>query len=120
MRVGDAQHPGVLMLLYGPRSVVTASAVLLIAGLVLSMMMATLWQLWLGRGLLLGVAWGMTSLVLATTIATRWFIARRGLVPGIRGAGTATGQWVVDSRLFSARAGVAVDEFPQDGYRCVT
>jgi predicted MFS family arabinose efflux permease len=68
--------------------------VLLIAGLVLAMTMTTIWQLWLGLGIILGIASGMTSLVLATTIATTWFVARRGLVLGILGAGTATGQLI--------------------------
>jgi len=36
----------------------------------------------------------MTALVMATTIATRWFAARRGLVLGILGAGNATGQLI--------------------------
>ena len=45
-------------------------------------------------GIALGVAPGMTALVMATTIATRWFAARRGLVLGILGAGNATGQLI--------------------------
>jgi MFS family permease len=45
-------------------------------------------------GIALGVAPGMTALVMATTIATRWFTARRGLVLGILGAGNATGQLI--------------------------
>ena len=53
-----------------------------------------LWELWLALGTVLGIASGMTSLVLATTIATRWFVARRGLVLGILSAATATGQLV--------------------------
>jgi MFS family permease len=89
-----APFAGGLMLLYGVRSVLIVSAVLLIAGLLLAMMMSALWELWLGLGIILGIASGMTSLVLASTIATTWFIARRGLVLGILSAGTATGQLI--------------------------
>jgi predicted MFS family arabinose efflux permease len=89
-----APFAGGLILLYGPRRVLTWSAVLLIAGLVLAATMTTKWQLWLGLGVAMGVAPGMTALVLATTISTRWFTARRGLVLGILSAGNATGQMV--------------------------
>jgi len=89
-----APFAGSLMLRYGPRIVLTCSALLLIAGLVLSMIMTAKWQLWLGLGMILGVAPGMTALVLATTVATRWFTARRGLVLGLLSAGTATGQLI--------------------------
>jgi sugar phosphate permease len=43
---------------------------------------------------ILGLAPGMTALVLTTTIATRWFTAQRGLVLGVLSAGTATGQLI--------------------------
>jgi hypothetical protein len=46
------------------------AAALLIGGLALSMIMNAKWQLWLGLGIVLGVASGLTSLVLATNIAT--------------------------------------------------
>ena len=78
-----APFAGALMLRYGPRAVLTASAALLIVGMVLAMTMATKWQLWLSLGIILGLAPGMTALVLSTTIATRWFTAQRGLVLGL-------------------------------------
>ena len=89
-----APFAGALMLRYGPRSVLTGSAALLIAGMVLAMAMTARWQLWLSLGIILGIAPGMTALVLATTIATRWFTAQRGLVLGVLSAGTATGQLI--------------------------
>ncbi len=70
------------------------AAILLISALLFAMTMTEIWQLWLGLGIIVGVATGMTSLVLATTIATTWFVKRRGLVLGILGAGNATGQLV--------------------------
>lgn len=89
-----APFAGGLMLLYGLRAVLTVSAVSLIGGLLLAMKMTAIWELWLGLGIILGIASGMTSLVLATTIATRWFAARQGLVLGILSAGAATGQLI--------------------------
>jgi len=83
-----------LMLVYRLRTVLTVAALLIIAGLVLAMTMTAKWELWLSLGVILGVATGMTSLVLATKIATTWFVARRGLVVGILGAGNATGQLI--------------------------
>jgi len=45
-------------------------------------------------GVVIGIGTGMTALVLGATIATRWFVARRGLVVGIMTASVATGQLV--------------------------
>jgi len=89
-----APFAGGLILIYGPRKVVTGSAVLLVAGLILAIAMTAKWQLWLALGIALGVAPGMTALVLAATIATRWFTTSRGLVLGILSAGNATGQLI--------------------------
>jgi MFS family permease len=89
-----APFAGGLILLHGPRKVLLWSAALLIAGLLVAITMTARWQLWLALGIALGVAPGMTALVMSTTIATRWFTARRGLVLGILGAGNATGQLI--------------------------
>jgi MFS family permease len=89
-----APFAGALMLRYGPRAVLTASAALLIGGMLLAITMTAKWQLWASLGVILGLAPGMTALVLSTTIATRWFTAQRGLVLGLLSAGTATGQLI--------------------------
>jgi sugar phosphate permease len=89
-----APFAGGLILLYGPRKVMTWSAALLIAGLLVAITMTTRWQLWLGLGIAMGIAPGMTALVMAATISTRWFTNRRGLVLGILSAGNATGQLI--------------------------
>jgi MFS family permease len=89
-----APFAGGLMLRYGPRAIVILAAAMLIGGLTVSMFMNAKWQLWLGLGIVLGVASGLTSLVLATNIATAWFVERRGLVVGILSAATATGQLI--------------------------
>lgn len=89
-----APFAGGLILLHGPRKVMIWSATLLIAGLLFTITMTARWQLWAALGIAMGVAPGMTALVMATTISTRWFTARRGLVLGIMGAGNATGQLI--------------------------
>ena len=89
-----APFAGGLILLHGPRKVLTWSAMLMIAGLVVAITMTSRWQLWIALGIAMGVAPGMTALVMATTIATRWFTARRGLVLGLLSAGNATGQLI--------------------------
>jgi predicted MFS family arabinose efflux permease len=45
-------------------------------------------------GVIVGVGTGLTALVLGATVATRWFVKRRGLVVGLMTASMATGQLV--------------------------
>ena len=52
------------------------------------------WQLTLLWGVMVGSGTGVTSMVLAAVIATRWFDERRGLVLGALSAANATGQLV--------------------------
>jgi sugar phosphate permease len=56
--------------------------------------MRSQWQLTLLWGVLVGTGTGVTSLVLAAVVATRWFEERRGLVMGALSAANATGQLV--------------------------
>ena len=92
---GMAPFAGALMLRYGLRRVVAASAALSVAALLgAATLMTALWQLWLTLGLLLGMAAGLTAMVLSATVANRWFVARGGLVMGILAAGMATGQLI--------------------------
>lgn len=51
-------------------------------------------QLIMTWGIGVGAGVGMISIVLAATIATRWFVARRGTVMGVLTAANATGQLV--------------------------
>ena len=81
-----------LMLRYGLRAVICTALLLLMAALGLASFMTRLWQLWASWGLVVGFATGMTAMVLAATVANRWFTARRGLVLGLLAASTATGQ----------------------------
>jgi sugar phosphate permease len=79
---------------FGVRRVVLCALSLIVAGLLASLMMTSVWQLMLLWGVVVGVGTGLTAMVLAATIATRWFNLRRGLVIGILGASSATGQLV--------------------------
>jgi sugar phosphate permease len=56
--------------------------------------MTQVWQLILLWGIVVGVGTGLTAMVLAATVATRWFNHRRGLVIGMLAASTATGQLI--------------------------
>ncbi len=86
-----APFAGGLMLRYGPTRMVMASGVLLMLGLALAASTTEKWQLWLGMGVLLGIAPGLTAMQLSAVISSRWFVARRGLVIGLLSGAIATG-----------------------------
>jgi len=77
---------------YGVRAVMVTAVILVSAGYLASLAMHQVWQLVLLWGIVVGVGTGLTAMVLAVTVATRWFNARRGLVMGIFAASNATGQ----------------------------
>jgi len=77
---------------FGVRAVMVSAVILISAGLLASLAMTQVWQLILLWGIVVGVGTGLTAMVLAVTVATRWFNARRGLVMGIFAASNATGQ----------------------------
>lgn len=87
-----APFAGAFLVRYGLRRMMMTSATLVVAGLLLSIGMTAKWQLWAGIGILLGVAPGLTALVVNATVAGRWFTKRRGLVVGILSAAIASGQ----------------------------
>lgn len=90
-----APFAAALMNRFGLRAVVLASLGLITVGNGLSIFMTELWQLVLLWGVMVGLGAGLTALVLAATVATRWFEARRGLVVGLLTASSATGQLMV-------------------------
>jgi MFS family permease len=77
---------------YGVRRVIVCALTLIAAGLLTSLAMTQVWQLVLLWGVVVGIGTGLTAMVLAATVATRWFNHRRGLVMGILAASSATGQ----------------------------
>jgi MFS family permease len=85
---------GGLMLRYGPRRMVAISGTLLLVGLAISVATTEKWQLWLGMGVLLGLAPGLTAMQLNAVVGARWFVAHRGLVLGLLGGAVATGTLV--------------------------
>ncbi|WP_408055496.1 MFS transporter [Streptomyces radicis] len=83
-----------LMERYGIRRVVTGALVLISLGSGLTVFMNAQWQLILCWGVLVGLGSGSMALAFASTVAGRWFVARRGLVTGILTAGGAAGNLV--------------------------
>jgi sugar phosphate permease len=79
---------------WGLRRIILAAVALLAISVALSTGMHTRWQLTVLWGLLVGTGTGVTSMVLAAVVATRWFDERRGLVLGALSAANATGQLV--------------------------
>lgn len=79
---------------WGLRRVVLAALALLALTVAVSTRMQTEWQLLLLWGVLVGAGTGVTAMVLAAVVATRWFDQRRGVVLGALSAANATGQLV--------------------------
>ncbi|MBX5199591.1 MULTISPECIES: MFS transporter [unclassified Rhizobium] len=79
---------------FGVRKVIVFALTLIGAGFIGSLFMTTLWQLLLLWGIVVGFGTGLTAMVLAATISTRWFTKHRGLVVGMLSASSATGQLV--------------------------
>lgn len=89
-----APFAAALFIRFGLRPVMVASLLLIAAGTGASIYMTALWQLVALWGVVVGLAAGLTALVMSATVATRWFETRRGLVIGILSAATAMGQLV--------------------------
>jgi MFS family permease len=79
---------------FGIRRVVLAALALVGTGSLLTVWMTASWQLILLWGVVVGLGTGAMAGVLAATVATRWFVRRRGLVVGALTAAGATGQLV--------------------------
>jgi sugar phosphate permease len=85
---------GALMIRFGVRRVMVCALSTLALAVGLSGFMQASWQLVALWGVLVGMGSGAMALVLGATVATRWFVERRGLVTGLFAASTATGQLV--------------------------
>ena len=77
---------------FGVRRSVLCALTLVAVGVASTSLMREAWQLILLWGFLVGGGTGFLATVLAATVATRWFTARRGLVIGMLSGGAATGQ----------------------------
>lgn len=89
-----APFAAALMDRLGVRPVLVTAQLLIAAGTGLGVFMNTSWQLLLLWGVLVGLGTGAISMGFVATVATRWFVARRGLVTGVLTAASATGQLV--------------------------
>jgi sugar phosphate permease len=85
---------GWLVQRFGPRLVMLGGIALIGTSMIVSARMTALWQLNLFWGALSGIGTGIAGSVLGATVASRWFVARRGLVIGIFGAATSAGQLI--------------------------
>lgn len=83
-----------LMERFGLRKVVVAALALVATGSLLTVYMNAPWQLYLLWGVVVGLGTGTIASVLAATVASRWFVKRRGLVLGALTAAGATGQLI--------------------------
>jgi sugar phosphate permease len=79
---------------WGLRRVVLAALALMAGAVAISTRMTAEWQFFLLWGVLVGASTGVTAMVLAAVVATRWFDQRRGLVMGMLSAANATGQLI--------------------------
>src|SRR5215470_8665499 len=75
----------------GPRRVIFGSLAAIAAGVTASVFVRELWQLIFLWGIILGIATGVTP-SLSASVASRWFISRRGLALGIMSNANAAGQ----------------------------
>src|SRR6202012_73971 len=78
----------------GLKRTVLCSMALLVVGAGLSSFVTEIWQLYLTWGVLVGLGSGAGMVGLATAIANRWFVQRRGLVVGLLTASNASGQLI--------------------------
>ena len=89
-----APFAAALMVRFGLRNVVMSALTIITIGLLASLAMTQAWHLIALWGFVVGFGTGMTAMVLGATVATRWFVAHRGLVVGILAASVATGQLI--------------------------
>ena len=71
---------GAWMTRFGLRRIMLIGLGTLAAATGVSVLMAYVWQLIVLWGVLVGLGSGAMALVLGATVATRWFVERRGLV----------------------------------------
>lgn len=89
-----APFAAALMERFTVRKVVMSALSAVSIGAFLTIFMTAPWHLMLLWGVVVGVGTGSMALVFAATIASRWFMQRRGLITGALTAAAATGQLV--------------------------
>lgn len=79
---------------FGPRGVLTLSAIFYGAGYMLMSTLTSPWQLYLFWGVMVGIGLSTHDVITLSTVA-RWFPQRRGLMSGIVKVGTGCGQLTI-------------------------
>ena len=79
---------------FGLRRVTSVALVVIATGAALTTRMSQPWHLFLLWGAVVGIGSGCMATVFASTVASRWFVQRRGLVTGALTAASASGQLV--------------------------
>ena len=90
-----APFAAALMERFTVRKVVMSALAAVSLGAFLTIFMNKPWHLILLWGVVVGIGTGSMALVFAATVASRWFMQRRGLVVGALTAAAATGQLVL-------------------------
>jgi MFS family permease len=85
---------GSLVERFGLRRAMIGGLGLIALGLGAMLGINALWQLHLFWGVLVGIGTGALANVLGAVVAQRWFVTHRGLVVGMLGAASATGQLI--------------------------
>ena len=80
---------------WGPRRVMLLATAVLGAGTVLASFVGHLWQMYASAGVLMAAGAGGLGIATTSTIAARWFVARRGLILGILGGAMSAGQMLI-------------------------
>jgi predicted MFS family arabinose efflux permease len=83
-----------LQLRYGLRRITIGALAVISLGALGTTQMSAPWHLFLLWGAVVGAGSGCMATVFASTVAARWFVARRGLVTGALTAATASGQLI--------------------------
>ena len=89
-----APFAAALMERFTVRKVVMSALAAVSIGAFLTIFMTKPWHLILLWGVVVGIGTGSMALVFAATVASRWFMQRRGLVTGALTAASATGQLI--------------------------
>lgn len=79
---------------YGLRKVTVIALVVISVGALLTTTMNSPWHMHVLWGLVVGAGSGCMASVFASTVASRWFVGRRGLVTGALTAASASGQLI--------------------------
>jgi MFS family permease len=80
---------------WGPKRVMLLSTIVLGAGTILAAFVGHLWQLYATTGVLMAVGAGGLGVATSSSVAARWFVARRGLVLGVLGGAMSAGQMLI-------------------------